>query len=61
MHDFNTCFTAIMSPDVKVKVKVKLSLCFSVTEHHVMKAYWGIEGIASRILDLGFTTNFIYH
>jgi hypothetical protein len=23
------------------------------TEHHAMKAYWGSEGIALRILDLG--------
>jgi len=26
------------------KVKVKLSLCvFFLTEHHVMKVYWGVE------------------
>jgi hypothetical protein len=25
----------------KLKVKVKLSLCF--TKHHAMKAYWGVE------------------
>jgi hypothetical protein len=25
------------------KVKVKLSLCFFLTEHHAMKAYWGVE------------------
>jgi len=24
-----------------------------LTEHHVMKAYWGSGGIAPRILDLG--------
>jgi len=24
-----------------------------LTEHHVMKAYWGSEGIAPRILDRG--------
>jgi hypothetical protein len=36
---------------VKVKVKVKLSLC--LTKHHAMKTYWGIEGIAPCILDLG--------
>jgi hypothetical protein len=34
-----------------VKVKVKLSLC--LTKHHAIKAYWGIGGIAPRILDLG--------
>jgi hypothetical protein len=28
---------------VKVKGKVKLSLCFFVTEHHAIKAYWGAE------------------
>jgi hypothetical protein len=28
-------------PDVKVKLKVKLSLCFN--EHHAMKAYGGME------------------
>jgi hypothetical protein len=31
--------------------KVKLSLC--LTNHHVMKSYWGIGGVAPRILDLG--------
>jgi hypothetical protein len=34
------------------EVKVKLPLCFSLTEHHAMKAYWGCGGIASRIIDL---------
>jgi len=38
---------------VKVKVKVKRSLCFFLTEHPAMKAYWGGEDIAPRILDLG--------
>jgi hypothetical protein len=33
----------------KVKVKVKLSLCF-LTKHHAMKAYWGSGGIAPLIL-----------
>jgi len=23
--------------------KVKLSLCFFVTDYHAMKAYWGVE------------------
>jgi hypothetical protein len=36
-----------------IMVKVKLSLCFYITEHHAMKAYWGSGGIAPRILDLG--------
>jgi len=27
-----------------IKVKVKLSLCFVLTEHHAMKAYWGSGG-----------------
>jgi len=31
-------------------VKLKLFLCFSLTEHHAMKAYWGSGGIAPRIL-----------
>jgi hypothetical protein len=31
---------------------VKLSLCFFLTEHHAMKAYWGSAGIAPHILDL---------
>jgi hypothetical protein len=26
-----------------VKVKVKLSLGFFLTEHHAMKAYWGVD------------------
>jgi hypothetical protein len=34
---------------IKVKVKVKLSLRFSSTEHHAMKAYWGSEGVAPLI------------
>jgi hypothetical protein len=38
---------------VEVEVKVKLSLCFVLTEHHAMEAYWGNGGIAPRILDLG--------
>jgi hypothetical protein len=29
-----------------------LSLCFLLTEHHAMKAYWGSGGISPRILDL---------
>jgi hypothetical protein len=28
---------------VNVNVNVKLSLCFLLTEHHAMKAYWGVE------------------
>jgi hypothetical protein len=35
---------------ITVKVKVKLSHVLS--EHHAMKVYWGIGGIASSILDL---------
>jgi hypothetical protein len=30
------------SPLVRIKVKVKLSLCF-LTERHAMKVYWGME------------------
>jgi hypothetical protein len=37
---------------VKLKEKVKLSLCFLLTEHHAMKAYWESGGVALRILDL---------
>jgi hypothetical protein len=42
----------VCSIPIKVKVKVKLPLCF-LTEHHAMKAYWGSGGIAPRILNLG--------
>jgi hypothetical protein len=36
---------------VKVKVNVKLSLCFFfLTEHHSMKVYWGRGGIAKVIV-----------
>jgi hypothetical protein len=35
--------------------KVRLSLCFFVTEHHTMKAYCGSRAIAPHILDLGTT------
>jgi hypothetical protein len=34
----------------KVKVKIKLSLCFFLTEHHAMKAYWGSGDMAPLIL-----------
>jgi hypothetical protein len=34
------------------KVKVKLSLCFFITEQHTMKSYWGSGGTDPRILDL---------
>jgi hypothetical protein len=34
------------------QVKVKLSLCFFLTEHHAMKMYWGSGCIAPHILDL---------
>jgi len=27
---------------LKSTVKVKLSLCFFFTEHHAVKAYWGV-------------------
>jgi hypothetical protein len=32
---------------VNGKVKVKLSLCSLLTDHHARKAYWGNEGVAS--------------
>jgi hypothetical protein len=38
----------------KVKGEVKLPLC--LTKHHPMKTYWGSEGIAPRILNLGLFT-----
>jgi hypothetical protein len=25
------------------QVKVKLSLCFFLTEHHIVKVYWGVD------------------
>jgi hypothetical protein len=34
----------------QLKVKVKLSLCFFLTEHHAMKAYSGSGCIAPSIL-----------
>jgi len=38
-------------PDKEViKMKVKLSLCCALAEHHAMKAYWGNGGIAALIL-----------
>jgi hypothetical protein len=37
---------------VTVKVNVKLSLYFLLTEHHAMKAYWGSGSIAP-FFDLG--------
>jgi hypothetical protein len=44
-HQLNkiTCYKHTKSlPKGKGK-KVKLSLCFFLTEHHAMKAYWGVE------------------
>jgi len=41
------------------KVKVKLSLC--LTKNHVMKAYWGNEGIAPCILELSFSSQYETH
>jgi hypothetical protein len=35
------------------KVKSTLWFFISLTEHHAMKTYWGSEGIAQRILELG--------
>jgi hypothetical protein len=28
---------------IPTKVKVKFSLCFILTEHQAMQAYWGVE------------------
>jgi hypothetical protein len=38
---------------MRLKVKVNLSLCFFLTDHHAIKAYWRSGGIAPRILELG--------
>jgi len=46
VHILSPCFP-------KVKVKVKLSLCFFFTDPHAMKAYWRSGCVAPRILDLG--------
>jgi hypothetical protein len=35
---------------IKVKVKCKNKVVRFLTQHHAMKAYWGSEGIAPRIL-----------
>jgi hypothetical protein len=35
---------------IKLKVKVNLSLCFFLTEHHAVKAYWGCGVIVPLIL-----------
>jgi len=35
---------------VSYYIKVKFSLCFFLTEHHAMMAYWGSGGIAPLIL-----------
>jgi len=37
----------------KGKVKDKVVPVLFSTEHHTMKAYWGIGSLAVRILDLG--------
>jgi hypothetical protein len=34
----------------KVKLKIKLSLCFFLTKHHAMKAYWGVEDSSTYYL-----------
>jgi hypothetical protein len=36
------CITQSRKAEI-VKVNLKLSLCFFLTEHHAMKAYWGVE------------------
>jgi hypothetical protein len=56
---FNTCGQTVIRltaadvnspPSGEVKVKVKMTLCLFLPEHHAMKAYWGNEGIAPLIL-----------
>jgi hypothetical protein len=34
-------------------LNVQREIFQATTEHHVLKAYWGSENIAPRILDLG--------
>jgi hypothetical protein len=38
---------------LKVRVKVKLSLCSFLTEHHAIKAYWGMDVYLYAFFDLG--------
>jgi hypothetical protein len=33
--------------------KIKLSVCYFLTDHHATKAYWGSGGIDPCVLDLG--------
>jgi hypothetical protein len=35
------------------EVKVKLFLCWILTEHNVMKAYWGVKVYLHAFFDLG--------
>jgi len=52
MHDlFRALFMTKLTQNfpVKVKVKVKLSMC--LTKHHAMKTYWWSGCIALRILN----------
>jgi hypothetical protein len=37
----------------KMQKKKKVKLSLYLTKHHAIRAYWGSEGIAPRILDLG--------
>jgi hypothetical protein len=32
--------------EINVNIKVKLSLCFFLTEHHAVNSYWESGGIA---------------
>jgi hypothetical protein len=41
------------SSDPKVISSVKVKLSLYLTKNKAMKTYWGSEGIAPRILDLG--------
>jgi hypothetical protein len=58
--------TVNVASQIKVKVKVKLSM--RLTKYHAMKAYWESGGIASRILwprhymeVISFTLRPLYH
>jgi hypothetical protein len=43
-------FIICVPHQILLKVKIKMSLCFSLIERHAMKAYWGSGGIAPRII-----------
>jgi hypothetical protein len=44
---------ALNTSNVKVKVKCKVLPVLPLTEHHAMKAYWGVEVQLHPFFDLG--------